>query len=90
LLWLRRRNILDFWVNPMTLGLSNYLLRGILGFRGGFFPFTLAFALLPLNILTLDDDLAKALSDFGYWDGIKDSHRLLRSFKGIDRDLLDL
>ena len=83
LLWLRRRNILGFWVNPLTLDLSNFLLKGILGFGRGFFPFALAFALLPLSILTLDDDLARALSNFGYWDGIRDSRRLLGSFRGM-------
>ena len=89
-LWLRRRDILGFRVNTMTLGLSKFLLRGILGFGRGFFPFSLAFALLPLSILTLDDDLARALINFGYWDGIRDSCRLLKSFRGIGRDLLDL
>ena len=87
MLWLRRRNVLGFWVNPMTLGLSNFLLRGILGFGRGFFPFALVFALLPLNILTLDDDLARAFSNFSYWDDIRDGRRLLGSFRGIDRDL---
>ena len=76
LLWLRRRNILDFWVNPMTLGLSDCLLRRILGLGGGILPF----ALLPFNILTLDGDLARALSNFDYTDGIRNSCRLLRSF----------
>ena len=70
----------------MILGFSNCLLRGILGFRGGFLPF----AFLPLSILTLDGDLARALSNFGYWDGIRDSRRLLGSFRGIGRDLPDL
>jgi len=86
LLWLRRRNILGFWVNPMTLGLNNCLLRGILGFGRGLFPF----ALLPLSILTLDDNLARALSNFGYWSGTRDSRGLLRSFRGIGKDLPDL
>ena len=86
LLWLRRRNILGSWVNPMTLGLSDSFLRGILRLGGGLLPF----ALLPLSILTLDDDLARAFSNFGYGDGIRNSCRLLRSFRGISRDLLDL
>ena len=38
----------------------------------------------------MDGDLVRALSNFGYGDGIRDSRRLLRSFRGIDRDLLDL
>ena len=83
LLWLRRKNILGFWVNPMTLGLSDCLLRGILRLEGGLLPF----ALLSLGILTLVGDLARALSNFSYWDGIRDSRRLLRSFRGINRDL---
>ena len=86
MLWLRRRNILGFWVNPMTLGLSDCLLRGILRLEGGLLPF----ALLPLSILTLDGDLARALSNFSYGDGIRNSCRLLRSFRGIGRDLPDL
>ena len=56
----------------------------------GFFPFALAFTLLSLGILTLISDLARALSNFGYRDGIRDNRRLLRSFRGISRDLLDL
>ena len=90
LLWLRKRNILGFWVNLMTLGLSDYLLKGILRLRRGVLPFALTFALVPLSILTLDGDLARALSNFGYGDGIRNSHRLLRSFRGIGKDLPDL
>ena len=38
----------------------------------------------------MDGDLARALSNFGYGDGIRNSCRLLRSFRGIGRDLPDL
>ena len=90
LLWLRRRNIPGFWVNPMTLGLSDCLLRGILRLGGGLLPFALTFTLLSLSILTLDGDLAKDPSNLGYGDGVKNNCRLLRSFKDIGRDLPNL
>ena len=88
--WLRRRNILGFGTNPMTLDLNDCLLRGILGLGGGLLPFALTFTLFSFSILTLDGDLARAPGNFGYGDGIRNSYRLLESFRGIDRDLSDL
>ena len=74
----------------MTLGLGDCLLKGILGLGGGFLPFALTFTLLPLSILTLDGDLARAPGNFSCGDGIRNNRRLLRSFRGIGRDLPDL
>ena len=75
---------------PMTLGLSDCILKGILRLGGGLLPFALTFAFRPLSILTLDGDLARAISNFGYGDGIRNSRRLFRSFRGIGRDRSDL
>ena len=69
----------------MTLGLSDCLLGRILGLGGGLLPFALTFTLFSLSILALDDDLARTPSNFGYGDGIKNSRRLLGSFRGIGR-----
>ena len=88
--WLRRRNILGFGTNPMTLDLNDCLLRGILGLGGGLLPFALTFTLFSLSILALDSDLARAPGNFGYGDGIRNSCRLLGSFRDIGRDLPNL